>query len=90
MNQKDYLNKVVDILVSETTIEGRIVTVPYSVLHQTLPLPPSSLSFSFYFSPSPSYDLLSFSEFVIEVYGLTEEEVDYVWEQYRSIINNRI
>ena len=89
MNQTDYLDRVVNKLVEETTIEGRIVTVPYSVLHQTLPLPsffpPPSL-----FPPSPSYDLLSFSEFVTKVYGLSEEEIEYVWKQYRNIINNRI
>ena len=83
MNYK-YLNKVVDILVSETTIDGRIVTVPYFGLHQTLPLPPSPLL------STPPYSRSFFSEFVIEVYGLTNEETEYVWKQYRNIINNRI
>ncbi len=80
--QQKYLNKVVNQLVSETTIDGDGVTVPFSLLHNILPLPLliSSLSSPF----------LSFSRFVIEVYGLTEEEVKYVWEQYRDIINNRI
>jgi len=87
MNQTDYLNRVVNKLVEETTIEGRIVSVPYSALHQTLPLPSFLLSFSF--SPS-HFSLLSFSEFVIKVYGLSEEEIEYVWKQYRNIINNRI
>jgi len=85
MNQKDYLNKVVEQLVSETTIEGRIVWVPYSVLHQTL---------NSFLSPFLSPYLLSlfssFSSYVRNVYGLTEEEVKYVWEQYRSIIHDKI
>lgn len=84
MNQKDYLNKVVEQLVSETTIEGRIVWVPYSLLHQTLPPSPSPL-----FLSSLSSSLL-FSSYVINIYGLTEEEVKYVWKQYRYIINSRI
>ncbi len=79
MNQKDYLNKVVEQLVSETTIEGRIVLVPYSVLHQVVPLIPN-------IPPTTS----SFAEFVTKVYGLTEEEVKYVWKQYRSIIHDKI
>ncbi len=77
MNQTYYLDRVVNKLVSETTIEGRIVTVPYSIHHATLPILPSFFIIS------------SFSEFVIKVYGLTEEEVKYVWEQYRDIINNQ-
>jgi len=80
MNQKDYLNKVVEQLVSETTIEGSIVWVPYSVLHQTLN--------SFLLSAFPHF--FSFSSYVRNVYGLTEEETEYVWEQYRSIIHDKI
>ncbi len=79
MNQTDYLDRVVDHLVDETTIEGRIVLVPYSVLHQVVPLIPN-------IPPTTS----SFAEFVTKVYGLTEEEVKYVWKQYRYIINSRI
>ena len=84
MNQTYYLDRVVNKLVSETTIKGRIVTVPYSAHHTTLPLPSS-------FSPSyPNiFIYYSFSEFVIKVYGLTEEEIKYVWKHYRDIINNR-
>ena len=82
--QQKYLNKVVEQLVDETTIEGRIVTVPYFGLHQTLPLPPFSIAFS------PQTLSLSFSKFVRNVYGLTMDEIKYVWEQYRNIINNRI
>jgi len=85
MNQKDYLNKVVEQLVSETTIEGSIVWVPYSVLHQTLnSFPPLS------YSPYPPFLFFSFSSYVRNVYGLTEEETEYVWEQYRSIIHDKI
>ncbi len=79
MNYK-YLNKVVDILVSETTITGGVVSVPY-------PLPTYlNTPFTYYTTLLPS----NFSSFVIEVYGLTEEEVKYVWEQYRNIIYDKI
>ena len=81
---KDYLNKVVDILVSETTINsdpgwptGEVVSAPFS----SFPLH----NFGCYLS-SPTY----FIEFVIDYYGLTEEETEYVWKQYRDIINNKI
>ena len=74
---KDYLNKVVNQLVSETTIDGGGVSTPFS----SFPLK----NFFLYLS-SPTY----FTEFVIDYYGLTEEEIQYVWEQYRDIINNNI
>jgi len=84
MNYK-YLNKVVDILVSETTITGNIVSAPFINLPRNISYSLNTLSFHLSL-PSLAY----FSEFVIEVYGLTEEEIKYVWEQYRDIINSRI
>jgi len=75
MNQTYYLDRVVNKLVSETTIEGRIVWVPYSVHHVISPMIP--------FFP------LLFSSYVRNIYGLTGEEIKYVWEQYTHIINNR-
>ncbi len=78
--QQKYLNKVVNQLVNETIITGGVVTVPY-------PLP------TYLNHPFPYYSNLlpsNFSSFVTKVYGLTEEEVKYVWEQYRSIIHDKI
>lgn len=89
MNYK-YLNKVVDILVSETIIdniddlEDDVVITPFFLFPPSLFTFQSSLSFLHPFPPT------YFSEFVIEVYGLTEKEIDYVWEQYRNIINDKL
>lgn len=77
----NYLNKVVDILVGETTINNYGVNTPFS----SFPFPFPLLSF-LNLTQSPTY----FSEFVIDYYGLTENEIDYVWGQYSDIINNRI
>jgi hypothetical protein len=82
MNKK-YLNKVVDILVSETTIDGNIVSAPFINLPRNISYFQQTL---FPLLPSPAY----FSVFVIDYYGLTEEEIKYVWKQYRDIINNKI
>jgi hypothetical protein len=79
--KKDYLNKVVNQLVGETIIDGDGVSTPFSLFI----FPISSYSFLSFLYP-PTY----FSEFVIEVYGLTEEEVKYVWKQYRNIIKDKI
>jgi len=83
---KDYLDRVVNILVSETTINDDIVSTPFSShfssFFLTLPSPLLLLT--------PTLSPIYFSEFVIDYYGLTEEETEYVWKQYRSIINNKI
>ncbi len=78
---KDYLNKVVNQLVNETTIDGDGVSTPFS---------PHSFS-PYFLSPFSSlFPPTYFSEFVINYYGLTEEEIKYVWEQYRNIIKDKI
>ena len=79
MNQTYYLDRVVNKLVSETIIDGGKIFAPF-------------FNHSPYFLSSfPRYlpSLPSFSEYVIKEYGLTEEESEYVWEQYWDIINNR-
>ena len=79
MNKK-YLNKVVDILVDETSIEsGQIVNISWANLPSYLPL------HSF-----PRFFYNSFHKHARDMYGLTKKEVDYVWKQYRDIINHRI
>ncbi len=81
MNQTDYLNKVVNQLVDETPINGSIASTPFTINGS----PRYILPFiGFYVPPT------SFSESVREVYGLTVKETEYVWKQYRDIINNRI
>ncbi len=38
----------------------------------------------------PSLHPNSFSKYCKEKYGLTEDEIDYVWDQYKSIIKDKI
>ena len=80
---KKYLDKVVEQLVSETNITGGVALVPFFIS----PLPSSSLFrlFSSIFPPN-----FSFSNYVTKIYGLNEQEIEYVWKQYKDIINNRI
>jgi len=71
MNQTDYLNKVVNKLVDETSIEsGQIVNISWANLPSYLPL------HSF-----PRFFYNSFHKHVRDIYGLTKNEVDYVWKQ---------
>ena len=78
MNQTYYLDRVVNNIVNETIIGGGKIFAPFLLF-------PSLLSHFPRYLPS----LPSFSEYVIKEYGLTEEESEYVWEQYWDIINNR-
>jgi len=80
MDNKKYLDKVIGSLVRGTKIdydEGRIYA-PFS------PFPFLSSLLSYFSSTS------SFSKYCKNTFGLTEEEIKYVWNQYRSIIKNKI
>jgi len=76
---KEYLDKVLDKLVSETRIDyvRKVIETPFSPAR-------FFLSFSFFFSFS------FFTKHCKEVYGLTEKETQYVWEQYKNIIKDKI
>lgn len=87
MNQTYYLDRVVNQIVNETIIGNGEIFAPF--LLSSLPLSSSLLTSSLSQSSYPSPLKSSFSEYVIKEYGLTEEEVVYVWEQYWDIINNR-
>jgi len=88
-NVKKYLDKVIEQLVSETTIDyakERLYT-PFSpswssfsspLLHQTY----TSLPFT-----SPNFP---FAKHCIEVYGLNKEETEYVWSTWKYIIRDKI
>ena len=86
-----YLHKVVDQLVNETRMdheEERLYTPFYSYIPLpppfTSPLPPfySLSAFSSYRSP--------FTKHCNEVYGLNIEEIEYVWNEYREIVKDKI
>mgnify|MGYP003631281309 CR=1 FL=1 len=71
MNNK-FLNKVIEQIISET----RIID---NKLHTPFPL------FSL-FPPLSSYTppFIYFSSHCKEVYGLNEQEIDYVWNEYKK------
>ena len=86
ISREGYLDKVVEYLVDDTIIdyEEREIKYPH--------LPPSSFpSFFYTFPPSlfHPHHFLSFSEYCQVTYGLTENEMDYVWDRYKNIIWDR-
>jgi len=97
MMDKKFLNKVIDQIVRETRVDYDqeeiyfpfgfpsfnktiIFTIDFHVTLQLFspPLP---------FNHSP---LHTFVYHCIEVYGLNDDEIDYVWEEYRKIIIDKI
>ena len=85
-----FLNKVLDQLVRETEIDKNrgVIESPFfslilvsSFLH--LPSFRSSLLL-------PSFTFLSFSDHCKDVYGLNDDEIEYVWKEYRETIIDKI
>jgi len=88
MENKKYLDKILNYLVRRTKIDHEKEEV---YLH-------------FLSSPDPSFSLPNFlfhhdtflnsrfyfSNYCINEFGLTQEEVKYMWEEFRSIIKNKI
>ena len=80
MDNKKYLDKVIGSLVRSTKLdyENGIVSTPL-----TLHLLPFHLSSSFFL-------FTSFSKYCKNTFGLTEEEIDYVWDEYKDIMKDKI
>ena len=77
-----FLDKVLGQIVSETKIDyrgrGKILT-PFLPHHYPT-------HFSFHFSSYRSH----FTKHCNEVYGLNIEEIEYVWEEYKEIIRDKV
>ena len=85
MNYK-FLHKVLDQLVSETEIDGsEVIRFPF-----LSSLTSSSLFSHFFLSSFPLSLFLSFSKHCRNIYGLNKEEIEYVWEEYKQIIKDKI
>jgi len=77
--ENNYLDKVVDQIVSETRID-----YDKEKLHTPFP---NILSKYLLIFGLPSY---YFTHHCKEVYGLNEDEVSYVWNEYKNIIKDKI
>ena len=79
--QKKYLDKVVNYLVDATKINNDkiIISSPFE-LPETYKKPPHS-----HLSP-PIPSLYSFTDQMKDIYSLSEDEIMYVWQEYRDFI----
>ena len=91
MNNKQirYLDKVVEFLIRETDINYELEELTFNFI--LLPAPYRT-SFhwleSFYLSLPIGLPYLD--DYCKNTYGLTEEEIEYVWEQYKHEILDKI
>ena len=99
MENKKYIDKVIGSLVRGTRIDYDNDKIHYPFLSSpnVLLFSSSFSSFSFFFSSyfsAPSFPLstffTSFTKYCKNTFGLTEEEMEYVWNQYRKILINKI
>ena len=74
-NVKKFLDRVVDRIVKETTIDYDKKTAYTSFL-------PHNSILSLYAS--------IFKDHCINIYGLNDDEADYVWKEYRKIIKDKL
>ena len=81
---KKFLDKVVDMIVRETEMdyEKERAYTPFYYSFSVL----SYFTLSLVLSSPRSY----FSNHCKNVYGLNKEETEYVWEEYRRIIKDKI
>jgi len=88
MNYK-FLDKVLDQIVNETRIDydRGTITTPFPLLS------PSSFARYLFTSSSPIFTeqpgpFTSFIMYCRDVYGLTDDEVNYVWVKWRDMIKD--
>ena len=82
---KKFLNKVVDMILRETRI---------GVTHLKKGKKGIQYPFTSFFQPfvSPLHFSLFpfFTKHCKDIYGLNEQEIEYVWEEYKKIVNDNL
>ena len=76
---KKFLNKVVDQIVRETTIDHVKKVVQFPMYTSSFS---SNIQLTSFFPP--------FRYHCEDIYGLNEQEIEYVWEEYKKIINDNL
>ena len=81
----DYLNKIVGFLVDDTKVDHKQEELSLSLVYQ-LDFSDFLWNTMRFLTDIPSY----FSNYIKDMYGLSGDEIRYVWEQYRYIIRDKI
>ena len=81
---KNFLDKVIEQIVSETRIDYNELS---PTLYTPFPYPPVIISFSTF---PPRFLFSSFTNHCKDVYGLNDGEIIYVWKKYVNSIKDKI
>ena len=87
-----YIEHIIKDLVRGTRIDYEKDRIYFPFSHfpphppHLTPLSPLSDIRLFIYDLSPIY----FSDYCKNIFGLTEDEIEYVWDQYRNIIKDKI
>ena len=86
---KKFLNKVIDQIVSETIIDHDKETIrtPFSFINPNSFVDNALRRLIFTRQPSP---FIAFVSHCRDVYGLKNDEIDYVWVKWRDTIKDKI
>ena len=90
MDNKKYLDKVIGSLVRGTNIdyENNRIIFPFDF---TYAISLYTLYDGFEsFTPSLFHSFFPFSPYCKNMFGLTEEEIEYVWNEFKEIILDKI
>ena len=90
MENKKYLDKIIGSLVRSTNIDYDLEKIYFSFIPSFFSYPSLSIRSSFSLLFSSITFLESFYHYCRDQFGLTWKEVDYVWNEYRSIIKDKI
>ena len=89
---KKFLNRVLGQLVNETMVDNdkKELSVPFW-FQISPPFNPYFGTYGYFSSNEiPIYILPGFVNHCKDVYGLTYNEIDYIWKEYRIIIRDEI
>lgn len=82
---KKFLHKVVNQIVSETNVIKKSIIYEHGKWLVQAPFSKNRFTISYL-----QHKVIPFYVHVSNVYGLNEEEIDYVWDEYRKIINKKV
>ena len=82
-----FLDKVVDQIVRETRVNYDMGVMTFPYFHQDSPV---TINLPYQYSIPPIHTKPSFDRHCKEIYGLNNDEVKYVWNEYRDIIKDNI
>ena len=84
-----FLHKVVDQIVSETRMDYDMEEIQFPFSSRPFSLRRPRFLTSFFLSP-PHPPIFSFSDHCKDVYGLNDDEIEYVWKKYKDDIVYKI